>query len=98
MIKTPTPLPSSPVALSWHLLLGGVQLEQIRGDRVLQEALAAGADPLHLTAVFHLSLATATATATAYVDVDVDVDVARSLLVRLVEAPPSSGPSAPPAN
>ena len=95
MIKTPTPLPSSPVALSWHLLRG-VQLEQIRGDRVLKEALAAGADPLHLTAVFHLSLATATATATAYVDVD--VDVARSLLVRLVEAPPSSGPSAPPAN
>jgi len=78
MIKTPTPLPSSPVALSWHLLLGGVQLEQIRGDRVLQEALAAGADPLHLTAMFHLS----SSTAIAYADID------RSLLEGSVEAPP----------
>jgi integrase len=64
--------------LSWHLLLRGVQLEQIRGDRVLHEALAVRADPLHLAAMFHLS----TATAIAY------ADIARSLLERPVEAPP----------
>jgi integrase len=64
--------------LSWHLLLRGVQLEQIRADRVLHEALAVRADPLHLAAMFHLS----TATAIAY------ADIARSLLERPVEAPP----------
>lgn len=41
--------PVSDFYLSWHLLLRGVQLEQIRGDRVPHEARA---DPLHLTAVF----------------------------------------------
>ena len=49
--------PISDYYLSWHLLLRGVQLEQIRGDRVLHEALAVRADPLHLAAVFHLSTA-----------------------------------------
>jgi hypothetical protein len=58
--------------------LRGVQLEQIRGDRVLHEALAVRADPLHLAAVFHLSSATAIAYA----------DIARSLLERPVEATP----------
>ncbi len=67
--------PISDYYLSWHLLLRGVQLEQIRGDRVLHEALAVRADPLHLAAVFHLS----TATAIAY------ADIARSLLERPVE-------------
>ncbi len=62
--------PISDYYLSWHLLLRGVQLEQIRGDRVLHEALAVRADPLHLAAVFHLSSATAIAYA----------DIARSLL------------------
>ena len=57
--------PVSDYYLSWHLLLRGVQLEQIRGDRVLQEALAVRADPLHLAAMFHLS----TATAIAYADI-----------------------------
>jgi hypothetical protein len=70
--------PVSDYYLSWHLLLRGVQLEQIRGDRVLHEALAVRADPLHLAAMFHLS----TATAIAY------ADIARSLLERPVEAPP----------
>lgn len=51
--------PVSDYYLSWHLLMHGVQLEQIRCDRVLQEALAVQADPLHLAAVFHLSSSTA---------------------------------------
>ena len=67
--------PVSDYYLSWHLLLRGVQLEQIRGDRVLHEALAVRADPLHLAAMFHLS----TATAIAY------ADIARTLLERPVE-------------
>ena len=73
--------PVSDYYLSWHLLLRGVALEQIRGDRVLHEALAVRADPLHLAAVFHLSSSTAIAYA----------DIARSLLERPVEgsAPPS---------
>jgi hypothetical protein len=69
--------PVSDYYLSWHLLLRGVQLEQIRGDRVLQEALAVRADPLHLVAVFHIS----TATAIAY------AAIARTLLERPVESP-----------
>ena len=60
------------------MLLRGVQLEQIRGDRVLQEALVVRADPLHLAAMFHLS----TATAIAY------ADIARALLERPIEASP----------
>ncbi|MBW0115691.1 hypothetical protein [Pseudonocardia abyssalis] len=64
--------------LSWHLLFRGVQLEQIRADRVLHEALAARADPLRLAAVFNLS----TSTAITY------ADIARALLERPVEAPP----------
>lgn len=35
----------------WHLLHHDVQLEQIRGDRILREALAANADPLHVMTV-----------------------------------------------
>jgi len=48
--------PVSDYYLSWHLLLRGVQLEQIRADRVLHEALAVRADPLHLAAVFNTEL------------------------------------------
>ena len=82
--------PVSDYYLSWHLLLRGVQLEQIRGDRVLHEALAVRADPLHLAAVFNLSSATAITYA----------DIARSLLERPIEATPepaegsASSPSA----
>ncbi|MFC4007780.1 hypothetical protein ACFOY2_11130 [Nonomuraea purpurea] len=61
--------------LTWHLLLLGVQLEQIRGDRVLQEALVVNADPLHLELVFNLSPQTAIE----------DADIARSLLERPIE-------------
>jgi hypothetical protein len=68
--------PVSDYYLSQHMLMHGVQLEQIRCDRVLQEALAVRADPLHLAAVFHLS----TSTAITY------ADIARSLLERPIEA------------
>jgi hypothetical protein len=34
--------------------LRGISLEHIRRDRILQEALATGADPLHLTLVFNI--------------------------------------------
>lgn len=40
-------------------LLPGVDLDHIRGDRVLQEALAVGPDPLHLALVFNLAHTTA---------------------------------------
>lgn len=68
--------PVSDYYLSWHLLLRGIQLEQIRDDCVLHEALAVRADPLHLAAVFNLS----TTTAIAY------ADIARDLLQRPIEA------------
>ena len=81
LISTVTATGTGPVSdyyLSWYLLLRGVQLEQIRGDPVLHEALAVRVDPLHLARVFHLS----TATAIAY------ADIARALLERSVETPP----------
>jgi hypothetical protein len=37
----------------------GVNVDRIRGDRILHEALTAGPDPLHLSLVFNLSLSTA---------------------------------------
>jgi hypothetical protein len=82
--------PVSDYYLSWHLLLRGVQLGQIRGDRVLHEALAVRADPLHLVEVFHLSSATAIAYA----------DIARSLLERPIEAipEPAQAPTRSPIN
>lgn len=76
--------PVSDYYLSWHLLMRGVQLEQIRGDRVLHEALAVRADPLHLAAVFQLSSSTAI----------IYADIARSLLERPIEATPESPPAA----
>ncbi|WP_051753549.1 hypothetical protein [Streptosporangium amethystogenes] len=72
--------PISDYYLSWHLLLQGVQLEQIRGDRILQEALATGADPLHLVTAFNLSPKTAIGYA----------NIARSLLERPIEAAEAS--------
>ncbi|MET7690517.1 hypothetical protein ABZT06_21485 [Streptomyces sp. NPDC005483] len=51
--------PVSPEYLKRHLLHHGVYLERIRGDRVLYEALTAGADPLRLALVFSLSHTTA---------------------------------------
>ena len=62
--------PVSDYYVKYHLLQRGVQLERIRGDRFLQEALACGADPLHLSLAFNLSAPTAI----------VYCDIARSLL------------------
>lgn len=42
-----------------HLVRRGVDLARIRADRILQEALAVGPDPLHLTMMFNLSHAAA---------------------------------------
>ncbi len=56
--------PASPGYLE-RLLGDHVDLEQIRQDRILQEALATDADPLRLTLVFGLDHTTAMAYATA---------------------------------
>ena len=45
--------------LQFHLQRHGVDLDRIRGDRILHEALTAGPDPLHLALVFNLSHTTA---------------------------------------
>lgn len=91
--RSPRPAPRrvSAYYLSWHLLLHGVQLEQIRGDRVLHEAITVRADPLDLAAAFHLSSTTAIAYA----------DIARSLLERPIEAAtpePVEAPAPSPLN
>lgn len=62
LISQRTALGTEPVTeyyLKKQLLLRGIHLERIRSDRVLQEALAVGPDPLHLTVVFNLSFDTA---------------------------------------
>jgi integrase len=62
LINPKTALGTRPVSAEYlkrHLLHQGVYLERIRGDRVLHEALTAGADPLHLALVFNLSHTTA---------------------------------------
>ena len=43
----------------------GISLEHIRRDRILQEALATGADPLHLALVFNIDHTNAMAYANA---------------------------------
>jgi len=75
-------------ALRATAALRGVQLELIRGDRVLHEALAVGADSLHLAAVFNLSSATAIAYA----------EIARSLLERPIESTPAPAEASPSDN
>jgi integrase len=67
--------PISHYCLKRHLLLRGVQLEHIRADRVLCEALRVGPDPLHLALVFNL----AHSTASRY------TDLAQKLLTEQIE-------------
>ena len=62
--------------------LHGISLEQIRRDRILQEALATGADPLHLALVFNIDHTNAMAYASA----------ARNLLSSPAEQAPSGRP------
>jgi site-specific recombinase XerD len=76
--------PVSDYFVQYHLLQRGVQLEQIRGDRFLQEALACGADPLHLALAFNISAPTAI----------VYCDIARSLLDSAAEAAPATASDA----
>src|SRR5262249_53712224 len=45
--------------------LRGISLDRIRRDRILHEALATGADPLHLSLVFNIDHTTAMAYANA---------------------------------
>jgi hypothetical protein len=56
--------PVSPDYLDKHQLRG-ISLEHIRRDRILQEALATGADPLHLALVFNIDHTNAMAYANA---------------------------------
>ncbi len=56
--------PVSPDYLDKHQLRG-ISLEHIRRDRILQEALATDADPLHLMLVFNIDHTNATAYASA---------------------------------
>lgn len=58
LVSSDSVLGNSPVEdyyLTWHLSLLGIQLEHIRGDRILEEALSTDTDPLHLTIMFGLS-------------------------------------------
>jgi site-specific recombinase XerD len=63
--------------LQFHLQQHGVDLDPIRGDRILHEALTAGPDPLHLALVFNLSHTTASRYA----------DIAQHLLDDQLEQP-----------
>ena len=62
--------------------LHGISLEDIRRDRILHEALATGADPLHLALVFNIDHTNAMAYANA----------ARNLLSSPAEQAPSRRP------
>ena len=73
--------PVSPDYLDKHQPRG-VCLEQIRRDRILHEALATGADPLHLALVFNIDHTNAMAYANA----------ARNLLSSPAEQAPSRRP------
>jgi len=78
LVSQRTALGTGPVSHAYLkpcLLQQGVHLEHIRGDRVLQEALAVGADPLHLSLVFNLSHSAASGYA----------DIARELLAGELE-------------
>lgn len=67
LVSRVTALGIGPVSTDYpeRLLGDRVDLEQICQDRILQEALAADADPLRLGLVFDLDHTTATAYATA---------------------------------
>ncbi|WP_378073447.1 hypothetical protein [Actinoplanes subglobosus] len=48
--------PVSQMHLQRQMRRLGVTIDRIRQERILQEALTAGADPLHLSLMFHLSV------------------------------------------
>ncbi|MFE9191057.1 integrase [Micromonospora sp. NPDC007208] len=61
LVSSTSALGHAPVSHTWILNLRGLPgtLERLRIDRQLEEAITAGADPLHLAAVFGLSEGTA---------------------------------------
>jgi integrase len=62
LISQATALGVEPISkgyLQFRLQRHGIDLDRIRGDRLLHEALTTGPDPLHLTLVFNLSHTTA---------------------------------------
>ncbi|MEU1482815.1 hypothetical protein [Streptomyces sp. NPDC005752] len=62
LVSRQTALGTGPVSahfLRHQLTKHGVSLDRVRADRVLGEALATGADPLHLAAIFDISETTA---------------------------------------
>lgn len=62
LITAANALGTAPVSADYlqvHFVRRGVDLERIRTDRILHEALIAGPDPLHLAFVFNLSHSTA---------------------------------------
>ena len=75
--------------MQMHLVRRGIDLARIRNDRILQEALAVGPDPLHLTMMFNLSHAAAsryTTIAGALLD---DADTAPGATANPPANPPS---------
>lgn len=62
LITTANALGTAPISghyLQVNFVRRGINLERIRADRILHEALTVGPDPLHLALVFHLSHTTA---------------------------------------
>ncbi|WP_018220095.1 site-specific integrase [Salinispora pacifica] len=61
LVSTESALRHAPVSHTWILNMRGLAatIERLRIDRQLEEALAAGGDPLHLAAVFGVSEDTA---------------------------------------
>ncbi|MEW1674868.1 hypothetical protein AB0O47_16705 [Streptomyces noursei] len=67
LVSRQTALGTGPVSahfLRHQLTMYGVSLDRVRADRVLGEALATGADPMHLAAIFDISETTAVRYAT----------------------------------
>jgi hypothetical protein len=62
LIATRTALGTTPVShvyIQSEMRSHGINVDRIRADRILHEALTVGPDPLHLSLVFNLSLSTA---------------------------------------
>ena len=92
LISTRTALTTTAVTeqyLKMHLVRRGIDLARIRTDRILQEALAVGPDPLHLTMMFNLSHAAASRYTTAAGALLDDADTA----ARATANPPANPPS-----
>jgi len=81
LISAKSALGRAPVGRTYiteRLLPRSVELDRIRGDRVLQEALTVGPDPLHLALVFNLAHTTAARYA--------------AVAEKLLDTPPESDP------